>query len=134
MRQESRNTTVTCSAVLILGCCWVFVIGSGGADGVAVWVGRWRPGSGWLLHGSAGGEQVHQRVPRGEDLVGGDGAQVLEQADSRAEPLACLLPLGFGEIAGRVQGEGEQVEDDQHAGQVVLAVAEVVLEVVAVLL
>ena len=35
-------------------------------------------------------------------------------------------------IAERVEGEGEQIEGDQQSGQVLLAVAEVVLEVVAI--
>ena len=59
---------------------------------------------------------------------------MLEQAHPGAEPLSCLLPVGLGEFAGGVQREGEQVEDDEHAGQGVVAVAEVVFEVVAVLL
>ncbi len=58
---------------------------------------------------------------------------MLEQAAAGAEPLAGLLPQGFGEFAGGVQGEGEQVEDDEHGGEGVLAVAEVVFEVAAVL-
>ena len=45
---------------------------------------------------------------------------------SGAEPLPGLLPEGFGEFAGGVQGEGEQVEDDEHGGEGVPAVAEVV--------
>ena len=44
------------------------------------------------------------------------------------------LPRGdFGEFAGGVQGEGEQVENDEHGGVGVPAVAEVVFEVAAVL-
>ena len=91
-------------------------------------------GSGRLGGGSAGGQQADQRVPVGEHLVLGDGAQVLEQAEAGAEPLPGPLPEGFGEFAGGVQGEGEEVGDDEHAGEGVPAVAEVVLEVVAVLL
>ena len=83
---------------------------------------------------AAVGEQDDQRVPVGERVVFGDGAQVLEQAHSRAEPLAGLLPECFGEFAGGVQREGEQVEDDEHVGEGLGAVAEVVFEVVAVLL
>ena len=92
------------------------------------------PGSWRLRGGAAVGEQAHQRSPVGERVVFGDGAQVLEQAHSRAEPLAGLLPECFGEFAGGVQREGEQVEDDEHVGEGVGAVAEVVLEVVTVLL
>ena len=84
--------------------------------------------------GSAGSEQGQEGGPRREDLIAGDGAHVLEQADSRPELATRLLPQGFGEFAGRVHGEGEQVEDDQNAGEGVLAMAEVVLEMVAVLL
>ena len=51
---------------------------------------------------------------------------MLEQAEAGAEPLSGLLPDGFGEFARRVQAEGEQVDEDEHAGEVVLAVAEVV--------
>ena len=82
--------------------------------------------------GAAVGEQGHERGPGGEHLVGGDGPQVLEQADSRAEPLPGRLPGGFGARRPR-GGEGQQVDDDQRAGQGVLAVADVVFEVVAVL-
>ena len=84
--------------------------------------------------GSAGSEQGQEGGPRREDLIAGDGAHVLEQADSRPEPATRPLPRGFGEFAGRAHGEGEQVEDDQDAGEGVLAMAEVVLEMVAVLL
>ena len=66
-------------------------------------------------------------------MVFDDGAQVLEQACPGAEAAPGVLPLVFGEFADRVQGEGEQVEDDEHGGEGVLAVAEVVFEVVAVL-
>ncbi len=90
--------------------------------------------SGRLRGGASGGEECHECVPGGEHLVFGDGAQVLEQARPGAEALPCPPPLVFGEFAGGVQGEGEQVEDDEHGGEGVLAVAEVVFEVVAVLL
>ena len=58
---------------------------------------------------------------------------MLEQAEAGAEPLPGLPPEVFGEFARRVQAEGEQVGDDEHGGEGVLAVAEVVFEVVAVL-
>ena len=82
----------------------------------------------------SGGEERDERVPGGEHLVAGDGAQVLEHAHTRAEPPPGLLPEGLHEVAGGVEGEGEEVEGDEHGGEGGLAVPEVVLEVVSVLL
>ena len=95
---------------------------------------RAEPNSGRPWGRAAGGEQCHQRGPRREDAIAGDRAQVFEHPDSRSEALACPLPQGFDQVAGPVQGEGEQVQRDQHAGQGLLAVAEVVFEVVAPML
>ena len=59
---------------------------------------------------------------------------MLEQALSGLDTPAGSLREGFGEFAHRVQCEGEQVEEDEHIGESLLAVAEDVFEVVAVLL
>ena len=53
-------------------------------------------------------------------MVFGYGAQVFEQAVAGAEAPAGPLPERFGEVGGGVQGEGEQVGDDEHGGEVVL--------------
>jgi hypothetical protein len=45
-----------------------------------------------------------------------------------------FLPRGFGEVTAGVQRESQKVEHDQHTGQGVLAVAEVVFEVIALVL
>lgn len=55
---------------------------------------------------------------------------MFEQADAGSDPLSGLLSPGLGEVAHGVQGKGQEVEHDQHAGQVLLAMAEVAFQVV----
>lgn len=45
---------------------------------------------------------------------------MLEQAFAGSDVSACGLPEGFGEFAGCVEGEGEEVEDDEDVGEVFL--------------
>jgi hypothetical protein len=54
---------------------------------------------------------------------------MLEEAASGAGPLDSLQPKVVGELGNGVEGEGQQVEDGEDSGQVLLAVAEIVLEV-----
>ncbi len=67
-------------------------------------------------------------------MVGGDGPDVNEETVPRAEFLARFLPSCGHQITGIVHGKGEQIEGDEQAGQGVLAVTEVVFEVVPVVL
>lgn len=42
-----------------------------------------------------GDEGIHEALPRGEDEIGGDGSDVLEEAGARSFCLAGMLPEGF---------------------------------------
>ena len=66
-----------------------------------------------------------------EHDVCGDGPQVLEEPVDRAFCGDRRPPGQDGEGGDGVIGERQQVQHHQHAGQRVLAVAEIVLEVVA---
>ena len=67
-----------------------------------------------------------------KEHIGGDGAQVLEEPVCGAAGGDGFSPGQDGKVCGGVEGEGEQVEREEDAGQGLLAVTEVVLKVVAV--
>src|SRR4051794_38801069 len=75
---------------------------------------------------------LHERRPIGKDEIGRDGSGVLEEAHPRSFGGSGLGPELFEAVADRMECEGEQVHGGEHHGEVLLAVAEVVLEVVAV--
>src|SRR5947199_834584 len=87
--------------------------------------GSRRPGF-WI------GDCLEEVRPIGEDDIGGDGAQVLEEAVSGAAGGEGGAPGEDAELGDGVAGEGEQVEGDEDAGEGLLAVAEIVLEMVSV--
>src|ERR1035441_612604 len=86
------------------------------------WSQRWRPGE------SQGPKKM---IPGREHDVDGDGPQTLEEA------LTChQFPRGgppgpVSQFADRMTGECQQVEDREHRRQVLFAMTEVVLEIVA---
>ena len=61
-------------------------------------------------------------------MVGGDGAEALEEAHPGSGRAA---PCGFDEVVGGAHGEGGRVEGDRRAGQGLASVAEVAFGVVA---
>ena len=71
----------------------------------------------WRVSECQGCEQVQ---PRGEDEVNRDGSQMLEEAASGAGPVDSLPPKVVGELGNGVEGEGQQVEDGEDSGQVLL--------------
>src|SRR3954451_18232377 len=75
---------------------------------------------------------LHERRPIGKDEIGGDGSDVLEKARPRPFGGPGFGPELFEAVANRMECEGEQVHGGEHHGEVLLAVAEVVLKVVAV--
>src|SRR5215212_9887487 len=77
---------------------------------------------------------LHERRPIGKDEMGRDGSDVLEEAGARAFGGSGLGPELFEAVADRMECEGEEVHGGEHHGEVLLAVAEVVLKVVAVAL
>src|SRR5260221_1396701 len=103
--------------------------------------GRWE-GRRWFGWGGRSGrdrgrESYHgaeECVPAWKDDVSSGGAQMFEDAASRAEPGHRVAPGPVDELAEVMQGEGEEVEDHEDGRERRLAVAEVVLEVVAVVL
>ena len=56
-------------------------------------------------------------MPGQEEMVGGHGPDVLEQAAPGLQTLAGLLPLSLDKVASVVHGEGQQVENHEQTGQ-----------------
>lgn len=71
------------------------------------------------------GDGAEQRVPVGEDDVGGDGAQVLEEAVSRAAGGHGGAPRQDAQVGCGVEGECQKIEGRQEIGQGGFAMAEV---------
>ena len=85
----------------------------------------------WRRRLEAVQHEIHQRLPGLEAPVTGQGADVVEQALSRGqllaqEPVVVVPPLQYG-VGQQSQGDAA----GQQGRQVLLAVAEIVLEVVA---
>lgn len=70
-------------------------------------------------------------MPGWEDEEDGERAQVIEESAAGSGLVAGLGPQPFGQFGDRVAGECNEIEDDEHGGEVVTAVAEIVFEVVA---
>lgn len=79
-------------------------------------------------------EGLHEALPIGKDEVDGDCLDMLEEALAGAGRGSGVDPELFETIADRVTGEGQEVHGGEHHGEVLLAVAEIVFEVVAVVL
>src|SRR3954454_5530368 len=84
--------------------------------------------------GSCEGQRCQKVVPGGEDQEGGDGSQVFEEPAAGSHLLHRPAPQIFSEIADGMEGESEKVQGDEHRGKIDFAVAEVVFEMVAVVL
>src|SRR5665213_2933321 len=80
----------------------------------------------------AGDERNHEAGPCGEDDVGGDDVEFLEEAGASPDSLAGLFPEGFQAVTCGMEGEGQQVHGREHPGQVFVSMPEVVRQVVAV--
>ncbi len=76
-------------------------------------------------------EGADESGPVWKDEVSGDGGEVLKEALAGADARPRFLPGPGCQVAQRVPGEGEQVHGDQQGREVLIAVAEVVFEVVA---
>src|SRR5665213_1092580 len=99
---------------------------------------------GWGVEGGTGtaygsgrsqvclGDGPQQMCPVLKHHIDSDASQVLEEPVCGAAGYDGLPPGQDGKISGGVEGEGQQVERQKDAGQGLLAVAEIVLEVVAV--
>ncbi len=74
----------------------------------------------------------HEGSPIGEDEIGGNRSDVFEEAFSGALGLAGLDPQAFETVADGVHGEGQQVHGGEQHGEVLLAVAEIMFEMIAV--
>src|SRR5271156_298334 len=77
------------------------------------------------------GQGCKQAVPRGENKEDSDGSQSFEEAVACSCLVDGLEPNVIGEFSDGVEGEGQQVEGGEDGGQVLLAVAEIVFEVIA---
>ena len=67
-------------------------------------------------------------------MVVGESAQVVEECLARLEGGAQHLIRLSSEVLNRVGQKGEQVEDEEHIGQVLFAMTKVVLQMVAMIL
>ena len=73
----------------------------------------------------------HQVLPVGEEEEDGDRSQTFEETAACSCLVDGLQPKVIGEFGDGVEGEGQQVEGGKDGGQVLLAVAEIVFEVIA---
>ena len=80
------------------------------------------------------GQVHHQGPPVWEDKIGGDGSDVFEEAFSSALGLAGFDPQVFEAVADGVHGESQEVHGGEQHGEVLLAVAEIMFEMIAVVL
>src|ERR671910_958965 len=83
---------------------------------------------------SGEGQRCQKVVPGWEDQEGGDGSQVFEEPTTGPHLLHRPAPRIFGEIADGMESESQKVQGDEHGGKIVFAVAEIVLEIVSVVL
>ena len=72
-----------------------------------------------------------QVLPRGKNEEDGDRSQPFEEAGTGSCLVDGLQPKIVGEFGNGVEGERQEVEGGEDGGQVLLAVAEVVFEVIA---
>src|SRR3954447_6243880 len=95
-------------------------------------------GIAWFSRGSGRwsgeGQRCQKVVPGEEDQEGGDGSQVFEEPTTGPHLLHRPAPQIFGEIADGMESESQKVQGDEHGGKIVFAVAEIVLEIVSVVL
>ena len=84
-----------------------------------------------LWHRSCEGHGVEEVAPGSEHDVGGEGGERLKEALAGDQFAPRRLPGPVGEVAGRMTRERQQVQRCQDAGEVLLSVPEIVLQVVA---
>ena len=75
-----------------------------------------------------------QAVPVGEEHIGGDGVQIGEKVFAGGQDGTGLLSQLFHAIAHRVKGKRQQIQEDKQLRQVLFAVPEVVLQMIAMVL
>jgi hypothetical protein len=83
----------------------------------------------WRRFGKSKGLQ--QIIPRIEDQKGGDRREVAEERAAWSEFFPGCAPELITEIASGMKSEGQKVEGHKDGGQVLLAVTEIMLEMVA---
>ena len=76
--------------------------------------------------------EVQEAVPTRELQVTHEHADVVKERYPGVQALAQLVILLTGQIHDGMQQKGEHIEDDEHGGEVLLAMAEVVFEMIAV--
>ena len=74
---------------------------------------------------------MQEVLPGGKDQESGDCGEIIEELAAGAELLPGGAPEFVGDVADGVNGEGQQVQGRQDGGEVVLAVTEIVLDVVS---
>ena len=75
-----------------------------------------------------------QGMPVGEEKIGGDGVQVGEKVFAGAQDGTGLLPEIFHAVAHRVKGKRQQIQQHKLLRQMLFAMPEVVLQMVAMIL
>ena len=83
----------------------------------------WRPGSGRDFDIS--GEHLHQALPVVEHEPGGQYLRVPEHPVACAADRTCFLPVLFREVAGSMEREGQEVQDKEHGGEVLLSMPKI---------
>jgi hypothetical protein len=77
------------------------------------------------------GQGFEDIVPRGKNQIGGQADETAEELHAPARFRSGQLPQRLDMIADGVTGEGKEIEDGEAGREILFAVAEVVLEVVA---
>ena len=85
----------------------------------------------WRRH--SGDECHHERLPGGEHETVGEHAEALEQAYPESEFVSDFFQQVGGQFPRAAHGKGQQVEYGAHAGEGFRAVAEIVLDVIAII-
>ena len=76
---------------------------------------------------------MEQMRPRFKDEIKGQGAQVVEEGHAGAYLLANLRIDGLGEVKHGVHQKGQELEDEQQPGKILLAMPKVMGEMIAVI-
>src|SRR5882757_9096107 len=76
------------------------------------------------------GQRLQQFFPGGEYQVLGDGGETVEEPRPRTGLCSGKAPYVFGQVADRMESEGQQIEHDEQSREVLLSVTEAMLKVV----
>src|SRR5215831_17473244 len=77
------------------------------------------------------GQGLEQILPGVEDRVCGDRCKVVEESSASCELFPRRAPEVVGDVANSVKGEGQKVQGHQYGGEMLVAVTEIMFDVIA---